>query len=143
MNHHKCTYQLVMLLQLVMAALVIVVVSYCCLGTYYWWILSIVDCCYSKTSEIVGVHYQGTTTLCACRQPIVSDLTSVDSLAQFRLDNYNLPIIIVSDLNVHERDWLNSPFISLAGATLRRFCELFGLFGSLISLLVRVLLYWI
>ena len=70
---------------------------------------------------------KGKIILCVYRQPSVSDLTLIDSLTQFRSDNFSLPIIIVGDFNVHECDWLNSPFNSSAGTALHGFCELFGL----------------
>ena len=82
---------------------------------------------HSGTSEIVGVHYQGTMILCVYRQPSVSDLTLNDSLTQFQSDNCSLPVIIVGDFNIHEHDWLSSPFTSSDGTALCGFCELFGL----------------
>ena len=79
----------------------------------------------SGNSEIMGVRYQGTIILCIYRQPGASDVTLIDSLTRLRAANSCHPIIIVG--NVHEREWLGSPFTSAAGAALREFCELHGL----------------
>ena len=81
----------------------------------------------SATSEIIGVRYQEKIILCVYQQPSATDTTLIDSLTRFRLANSRHSIIIVSDFNVHECDRLSSPFMSLAGTALRKFCELFGL----------------
>ena len=47
------------------------------------------------TSEIIGVHYQGTLILCVYRQPGVSDTTLVDSLAGFRVANSHRPLLLL------------------------------------------------
>ena len=81
----------------------------------------------SGTSEVIGVCYQETMILCVYRQPSAIDTTLINSLTRFRLANSHYSIIIVGNFNVHERDWLGSPFTSSAGSALHGFCELFGL----------------
>ena len=81
----------------------------------------------SATSEIIGVRYQETIILCIYRQPSPTDITLIDSLTRFRIANRHCSIIVVGDFNVHDRDWLGSPFTSPAGAALCGFCEMFGL----------------
>ena len=70
----------------------------------------------SATSEIIGVRYQETIILCVYRQPGATDTTLTDSLTRFCLANSHHSIIIVNDFNVHERDWLSSPFTPPAGS---------------------------
>jgi len=93
-------------------------------------LMDVIDCemyyYVSETSEIVGVHYQETLILCVYRQPSATNVTLIDSLTRFRLANRHYSII-VGDFNVHEREWLGSPFTFHAGTALREFCELFGL----------------
>jgi len=84
----------------------------------------------SATSEIVAVCYLETMILCVYRQPSATDTTLIDSLNRFCLANSHHSIIIVGDFNVHECDWLGSPFTSPTGSALHEFCELFGLSQS-------------
>ena len=81
----------------------------------------------SGTSEIIGVLFQGAMIICVYRQPSMSDPTLIDSLTQLRSDHSQHPVVIVGDFNVHESDWLGSPFFSSAGTAVRVFCEMFGL----------------
>jgi len=93
----------------------------------------------SGTSEILGVLFQGTMIICVNRQPSVSDPTLIDSLTQLHSDHSQYPVVIVGDFNVHESEWLGSPFTSSAGSAVMDFVKCLVYSNWLIELPVGML----